>query len=73
MVPIKSGNVTIVFLLPNILRYNFADVDECASGTHNCSDTAMCLNSPGSYNCSCLDGYDGDGFNCTGALVVEEN
>ena len=58
-------------LLLTISHYNFADIDECASGAHVCSDVALCLNTPGSYNCSCLDGYDGDGFNCTGALLVD--
>ena len=51
--------------------YDCTDIDECASGAHVCSDVALCLNAPGSYNCSCLDGYDGDGFNCTGVLLVD--
>ncbi|KAM0953544.1 putative protein kinase RLK-Pelle-WAK family [Dioscorea sansibarensis] len=37
------------------------DIDECASDqkTHNCS--MLCVNTPGSYYCSCPRGYYGDG------------
>ena len=31
-----------------------------------CDENAKCSNTDGSYNCSCNDGYQGDGFNCTG-------
>lgn len=42
------------------------DIDECADSNQGCSEFALCLNTPGSYNCSCLDGYEGNGFICTG-------
>ncbi|XP_068706094.1 uncharacterized protein [Montipora foliosa] len=42
------------------------DVDECSSGKHNCSTKAVCTNTEGSYNCSCKEGYTGDGRNCSG-------
>lgn len=39
-----------------------ADIDECASGDHNClSGTATCTNTVGSYSCACKSGYVGDG------------
>ena len=44
------------------------DIDECNSGVQNCSGFALCHNTPGGYNCSCLDGHDGDGYNCTGNI-----
>ena len=31
-----------------------------------CDENAKCTNTNGSYNCTCNNGYDGDGFNCTG-------
>ncbi|XP_039128002.1 wall-associated receptor kinase 2-like [Dioscorea cayenensis subsp. rotundata] len=43
------------------------DINECDSDqkTHNCS--MLCVNTPGSYYCSCPHGYDGDGkINGTG-------
>ncbi|XP_052500473.1 sushi, von Willebrand factor type A, EGF and pentraxin domain-containing protein 1 [Budorcas taxicolor] len=39
------------------------DVDECAVGS-DCSEHASCLNTNGSYVCSCIPPYTGDGKNC---------
>ncbi|XP_054984738.1 adhesion G protein-coupled receptor E5 isoform X2 [Sorex araneus] len=33
------------------------DVDECASGTHECPSTTTCVNTPGSYKCRCPPGW----------------
>ena len=30
----------------------------------------MCVNTTGSYDCTCIAGYEGDGFNCTGTHTV---
>ena len=32
------------------------DQDECALGTHDCAQ--VCINTPGSYTCSCNPGYE---------------
>ena len=32
------------------------DIDECAQGTHTCSDNAKCTNTLGSYTCECKSG-----------------
>ncbi|CAN9509297.1 unnamed protein product [Ophioblennius macclurei] len=40
------------------------DVDECALGS-DCDDHASCQNSDGSYSCTCVPPYGGDGKNCT--------
>ena len=39
------------------------DMDECAMNTDNCDDTfADCSNTPaGSFTCTCIAGYTGDG------------
>ena len=42
------------------------DVDECSVNNGYCSPHAYCTNTPGSHNCTCVEGYDGDGFNCLG-------
>ena len=44
----------------------FSDIDECSIGTHGCSAAAECDNIEGSYMCSCLTGYTGDGRVCEG-------
>lgn len=36
-----------------------ADVNECESNP--CNEHGICTNTPGSYSCSCGDGYSGDG------------
>ncbi|KAG2455866.1 EGFL7 protein, partial [Polypterus senegalus] len=49
------------------------DVDECAVGSHGCSQ--RCRNTPGSYQCSCQDGYqlDTDGRTCQANNRTEQN
>ena len=43
------------------------DIDECSVGTHNCSrGSATCANVDGSYQCQCVTGYSGGGYDCTG-------
>lgn len=37
------------------------DVNECAIGLHDCHKHAHCINTNGSYNCTCRRGYEGDG------------
>ncbi|KAI9113224.1 hypothetical protein K1719_015749 [Acacia pycnantha] len=49
------------------------DIDECSNSTLNrCSQT--CHNLYGTYNCSCLPGYEGNGFkNGTGCVLVNKS
>jgi len=42
------------------------DVDECAVNNGGCSPLANCTNTPGSHNCTCIEGYVVDGLNCLG-------
>ena len=42
------------------------DVNECANNNGNCHSQAKCTNTPGSFTCTCLDGYSGDGITCSG-------
>ena len=54
---------TVLIIHFGILR--FVDIDECASGTHNChSSLASCTNTMGSFSCSCDNPYTGNGRTC---------
>ena len=55
-------------------------IDECATGTHDCFDVNYCTDVAGSYQCSCPPGYSGDGVTCeeidecvTGAHTCSEH
>ena len=54
---------TVLIIHFGIVR--FVDIDECASGTHNChSSLASCTNTMGSFSCSCDNPYTGNGRTC---------
>ncbi|XP_078351498.1 polycystin family receptor for egg jelly-like isoform X1 [Oculina patagonica] len=40
------------------------DIDECAEHLHECSISSYCVNTLGSYNCSCKPGYSYNGSMC---------
>lgn len=42
------------------------DIDECAAGADNCDGKAACANTPGSFSCTCNQGYSGEGVTCVG-------
>ena len=39
------------------------DIDEC-TGINICDENAMCYNEPGGYQCHCIEGFEGNGFEC---------
>ena len=42
------------------------NIDECASGDHDCDDNAFCTNDPnGSFTCTCKAGFTGNGRKCS--------
>ena len=51
----------------------FLELNECDLNTDDCHDKAKCINGEGSYTCECIEGYKGDGFNCTGWWLVYMN
>lgn len=42
------------------------DIDECARNRDNCDSNANCVNTQGSFECVCREGYEGNGRMCTG-------
>ena len=58
-------------LVPMIFpSYSHSDIDECSS-TNECHLDATCANTKGSYHCTCKDGFEGDGKNCTGKTLLK--
>mgnify|MGYP002259967521 CR=1 FL=1 len=56
--------------LSDILHISFIpDIDECSSAANECHQNASCHNTKGSYNCTCKDGFEGDGKNCSGKIL----
>ncbi len=52
------------FIIVFFLLLQFIDVNECS--TSPCSVNALCTNLPGTYECACNTGYEGNGINsCT--------
>lgn len=50
-----------------LTSYTYAscpDYDECLLGIDDCNENADCINTDGSYVCSCRKGYAGDGRKC---------
>ena len=63
---------TIIHMI--VLPYNkyFKDINECDEGKDDCSSNATCHNAAGSYTCTCVYGYSGDGYNCTSKKCFSE-
>jgi hypothetical protein len=51
----------------------FTDYDECnpPENIHipDCGPNAICTNLDLTYNCTCLEGYIGNGINCAGKIL----
>jgi len=69
---LEMESVAIVSLVFNcVLLFTFAthiDIDECNAGTDNCAEGATCMDTDGSFTCTCNAGYTGDGVNCNSKL-----
>ena len=44
-----------------------SDIDECQA-SDLCDENADCINTNGSYTCTCKLGFTGNGFSCRGRL-----
>ena len=58
--------LNLMIVCPLLMLCVFADIDECAIATLNdCDVNAACSDTEGSFNCTCLHGYQGDGVACS--------
>jgi hypothetical protein len=60
----------IPFFITNfsyLIYISFTDIDECLSDP--CHINANCSDNEGSYDCQCIVGYSGNGFNCSSKQV----
>ena len=48
-----------------VMHFTVSDIDECTRAT-TCDSNAACTNTPGSFTCTCNQGYTGDGATCEG-------
>ena len=48
---------TIIYILPT-------DVNECDTNEHNCDQNAYCVNTFGSFDCTCRRNFAGNGTYC---------
>ena len=67
----RAASTLTVMLIPGLLLV-VSDVNECEEGPAHgpCSQHANCSNTHGGYQCTCRDGYQGDGNNCTGKTTT---
>ena len=45
------------------------DIDECSTGDHNCTQNQWCVNSPGTFICECVSGYELLNGTCKGTAI----
>ena len=66
--PNKIERYKILFLRVVFVSFSSLslDINECSSTDRLCDFNANCTNTIGSYRCSCLPGFTGDGKNCAG-------
>ena len=76
---------SLIFICPRdfwvISIVLFLDVNECDPDgisdiykylVHNCHNDSNCTNAKGSFHCTCLVGYTGDGVRCEGETTGME-
>ena len=62
--PLRKGSVIFC------KSFVFTDVNECNDGGRGCGTKANCTISNGSQNCTCKEGYTGDGQSCQGIIFA---
>ena len=63
------GYWMVMFERPSNCCQFYLDIINCVDD-HGCDDNATCTDENGSYICVCDSGFTGDGFNCTGKIML---
>ena len=60
-------NHIVIYLVSNAnIISDVVDIDECFEGRDTCHSNATCMDTDGSFECTCDNGFTGDGYNCSG-------
>ena len=52
----------------------YAGINECVTGAANCAPDATCIDTLGSFECRCNEGFEGDGrTQCIGELSAHHS
>ena len=51
------------------MRLFISDINECQT-SNQCDENADCVNTKGSYTCTCKEGFTGNGSTCLGMVVL---
>ena len=63
-------------MITNSLYLVHIDIDECTRNESNCDlERGFCTNTEGSFQCTCSEGFSGDGTagNCAGKYSMLDN
>ena len=52
--------------MPQKYHFYFIDIEECSETPSPCHEHATCKELQGSFNCSCDEGFTGNGTYCEG-------
>ena len=62
---------SLTLLLSVLLSDNvLSDINECATNSGSCSSVTTCVNTVGSFFCTCNIDYAGNGFSCSGGVYI---
>ena len=60
----ESYDMTYLLSHLNCMKEECRGLNECMLETHNCHEHAICINSIDSFECTCNDGFSGNGTIC---------
>ena len=63
-ITIRAQTYIFALVFPNV------DHNECANEEIPCGLNAHCVNTGGSFQCKCNEGYTGEGSKCTGKFIL---